>query len=252
MAARVMNGTPFTRRDVLLALAACTVARAGGTQPAPTLPPFSTAPLGAAVPPGWQHETLPKVERPNRFEIVDDARARVLRVDSSASASSLVAPLVQPVVAARLRWRWKVARSLPGSDFSRKEGDDYAARLYVLFDLPVERLALGDRLRIQTARALSGREIPTAAICYVWGQAQPAGSSAPNPYTDRVRMIVLDSGDALAGSWREHARDLRRDWEASFPGPMPAVRAIAVGADTDNTGASTQTWFGDVQLGTAP
>lgn len=247
-----MNGTPFTRRDLLLALAAASLARAGAAQPAATLPAFSTAPLGAAVPPGWQHETLPKVERANRFEIVDDAGTRVLRVDSSASASSLLAPLAPPRLAGTLRWRWKVARALPGSDFTRKQGDDYAARLYVLFDLPLERLALGDRLRIQAARALSGRDIPTAALCYVWGHAQPAGSSGPNPYTDRVRMMVLDSGDAHAGRWREHTRDLRRDWEASFPGPLPAVRAVAVGADTDNTGAGAQAWFGDLRLDTLP
>lgn len=212
------------------------------------LPRFSAAPVGNALPPGWQHETLPKVERANQYRIEADQGTPVLRVQSSASASSLIAPVTAAAEAVALRWRWKVSKSLPGSDFRTKPGDDYAARLYVLFDLPLDRLPLGDRLRLQAARSLSGRDIPAAALCYVWGHAQAAGQTGWNPYTDRVRMVVVDSGDAQARQWRTVERDLRRDWAGAFPGPMPPVRAVAVGADTDNTGDSVDAWFGDVVL----
>lgn len=213
------------------------------------LPRFSTASPGAGIPPGWSHETLPKVERPNEYGIVADQDTSVLRVRSASSASTLAAPArIGATQAASLRWRWKVSRALAGSDLRSKAGDDYAARVYVLFDLPSERLSLADRVRIQAARTLSGREIPAAAICYVWGNAQPAGSSGWNPYTDRVRMVVVESGAERAMQWRSVERDLRRDWNDAFPGPMPPVRAIAVGADTDNTNDEVQAWFGDLVL----
>jgi len=220
------------------------------TAGASRVPRFSTAPIGTELPPGWVHETLPKVERANRYGLVTDAGETVLHVQSRASASTLVAVLpLPPAPAATLQWRWKVSRSLAGSDLRLKAGDDYAARLYVLFDLPLAALDFGDRMRIQAARALAGREIPTAALCYVWGHAQPVGTLAPNPYTDRVRMVVVDSGNTHAGQWRTVRRDLASDWQQAFGGPMPGIRAIAVGADTDNTGDQVEAWFGDVGMG---
>ena len=141
-----------------------------------------------------------------------------------------------------------MSRALAGSDLRSKDGDDFAARLYVFFDLPPERLSLGDRLKLAAARALSGSELPAAALCYAWGHAQPVGASGPNPYTDRVHMVILDSQDAQAGRWRSHARDLRRDWAEAFGGAMPRVGGVAVGADTDNTGSAVTTWFGDLRL----
>ncbi len=247
------TGPVLHRRDALRAAAAIALPMGRASAQAEGLPRFSSAPSGDGPPPGWRHETLPKVERANAYAIETVDGAAVLRIVSTASASSLVAPATGALAGhGLLRWRWKVSRALAGSDLRTKAGDDYAARLYVLFDLPADRLPLGDRLRLQAARALSGREIPAAALCYVWGTAQPAGATGWNPYTDRVRMVVLDSGDAQAGQWRAHARTLREDWAQAFPGPMPPVQAIAVGADTDNTGDSVVAWFGDVALAAAP
>lgn len=210
------------------------------------VPPLSAGAAGPALPPGWLHQTLPKVERPNQFALVNDGDQRVLHIRSMASASSWAAPL--DVDAARLpmlQWRWKVSRALTASDLRRREADDYAARLYVLFALPADRLSLADRVRIQTARLLAGVDVPTAALCYVWGRAQPVGTSGWNPYTDRVRMLVVDSGDAQAGQWRGHRRDIRSDWAEAFGGAMPRISGLALSADTDNSGEQVETWFAD-------
>ncbi len=213
------------------------------------MPALSDAPPGTVTAPGWRHQTLPKVERANEFELLTDDGEQVVKVTSSSSASSWVAPVdIDPSQTPVLRWRWKVSRSLPGSDLQRKAGDDYAARLYVFFDLPLERLSLGDRLRIQAARLLSGAEVPAAALCYVWGSGQAVGSTAWNPYTDRVRMIVIDSGDRHAGQWRSVSRDVARDWADAFGGAVPRIGGVAIGADTDNTADNVTAWFGDLHF----
>lgn len=251
------------RRHALLALGAgaltglpTSAAETGG------LAAFSAAPPGATQVPGWRHQTLPKVARHNQFDIVsapgndpgndpdiESRGASVLRVESKASASSWLTPLDHDAASAPwLHWRWRVSRALTGSDLRSQAGDDYAARLYVLFALPPERLSLGDRLRIQAARLLAGAEVPAAALCYVWGRAQPAGSAGWNPYTNRVRMRVLDSGDTHTNHWRQHVRHLPTDWAEAFGGEMPRVSGIALSADTDNTGEQVTTWFGDVRL----
>ena len=245
----------FDRRQALACLSLAWTGTLALAEPAAPgqVPELSKAGLGTAVADGWRHQTLPKVERNNDFAIVADDGSHVLKVHSSSSASSWLARVeIDSAQKPLLQWRWKVSRSLAGSDLRTKQGDDYAARLYVLFDLPPERLSLADRLRIQTARLLSGAEIPAAAICYVWGHAQAVGSSAWNPYTDRVRMIVVDSGDGHAMQWRNISRNVRTDWAEAFGGEVPRIRGIAVGSDTDNTRDSVDTWFGDVRFAQTP
>ncbi|MES2784577.1 MAG: DUF3047 domain-containing protein [Pseudomonadota bacterium] len=237
-----------TRRQALLLGAAAALAHRGAAAAGPlSVPGFAAAPTGSGIAADWKHQGLPKVERRNTFDIVADAGRQVLRVRSSSSASSLLArPSGQASPKTSLQWQWKVSRAVAGSDVTIKQGDDYAARLYVLFDLPSSRLSLADRLRLQAARALSGAELPAAGLCYVWGRAQAPGITAWNPYSDRLRMIVVDSGDALAMQWRTVRRDLRRDWDEAFGGSMPPISAVAVGADTDNTGESVEAWFSDI------
>ncbi|MDX5364384.1 MAG: DUF3047 domain-containing protein [Pseudazoarcus pumilus] len=226
---------------ILLALSALPVLAADIT-------PFSKAQPGAVAPAPWTHQTLPKVERSNAFELVEEAGSTVLRVESDASASTWLHAFPAPVEASRLRWRWKVSNAVAGSDFTRKAGDDYAARVYVLFDYPVDKLGFGDRFKISLARTLHDVELPAAAIAYVWGTAQQPDEAGPNPYTDRVRMIVVDSGDARAGQWHSVERDLAADFQRLFGEPAPRVAGIVVGADTDNTGGRVTAWFGDLQL----
>ena len=219
-------------------------------QHAPATPSlFSAASVGGPVPPPWRHQTLPRVSAENRFALVEEGGRIVLRVESVQAASTKMHPLdVDLTRTPRLEWTWKVSNAIAASDFRHKQGDDYAARVYVLFDYPVERLPFGDRMRIALARGLHGSEMPTAAIAYVWGTAQPPGATGPNPYTDRVQMIVVDSGDDKAGRWQMVRRDVGLDFEAVFGEPAPRVIGIAVGADTDNNGETVTAWFGDIRF----
>ncbi len=217
------------------------------------IPPFARDANDATISPGWRHQLLPKVSRANQFALVADAGDSVLQVHSDVSASMLVAPTAVDLAATPyLRWRWKVSRSLSGSDVRTKAGDDYAARLYVLFDLPLDRLSLADQLTIRAAMLLGGGEIPTAALCYVWGNAQAPGSTAWNAYTNRLRMIVVESGNAFVGRWRSAVRNVARDYREAFGGEAPPVIAVAVGADTDNTRESVETRYGDLSFGSMP
>jgi len=211
--------------------------------------PFSGMAAGELQAP-WREIRLQGI-KPARFELVADEGTTVLRARADAAAGS-AATTVDADPRAWLSWRWKVDRVVEGADMSRKAGDDFAARVYVFFDLPLESLSFTDRVRIAVARVIYGREVPAAAICYVWDNRNPVGTAIPNAYTGRVRMIVLESGSARAKAWVAERRDLEQDYRTAFAmlpdAAVPRVSGLAVGADTDQTGESATAWFGDLRL----
>ena len=99
-----------------------------------------------------------------------------------------------------------------------------------------------ERTKLVAAEALTGQDLPTAAICYVWDKALPSGTVMPNAFTRRLRMIVVDGEGSATQHWRRHTRDLHADFRAAFADEWrdgdqaPPVRAVVIGSDTDNTG----------------
>lgn len=210
-----------------------------------TLSAFSSAKPGTAMPTGWALNTLPNVPNPTRFDLVQDEGQTVLRAVSDNAAATLLHKIkLNPAASPILSWRWKVSRVIASADLDTKKGDDYAARVYVLFDYPTEKLSFADRAKITIARTLYSQELPAAALCYVWDNRYPKGTRAWSAYTDRVRMIVLESGQA--GQWQAEQRDIVADFKEAFGEDPPLVSAVALAADTDNTGESVTAWFGDV------
>lgn len=202
---------------------------------------------GAVV--GWEPLRVAADAPDTRYSLVDDAGRVVLMAQAERSMSGLIHALRVPVERfPLLRWRWKVASPVDGADLTRREGDDYAARIYVLFDYPLEKLSFGTRVKLQLAEALYGQRIPTAALNYVWDNRQPLGTIRPNAYTDRARMVVVQSGAARAGEWVTETRDLRADFRAAFGEDPPAVVAVAIATDTDNTGGRATAWYGDIEF----
>jgi hypothetical protein len=133
---------------------------------------------------------------------------------------------------------------LSQADMLRRDGDDYAARVYVSLRLPASALGLGLRAQLALARAMWGPDVPDAAINYVWDNRQPVGTTRPNAYTDRAQMIVLRSGDGEAGRWVWERVDVRRDATRLF-GPGTEAVQLAITADTDNTQSFARSGFAD-------
>jgi hypothetical protein len=217
--------------------------------PAPAaITAFSSA-AGGVVPAPWQVVTVPKVSKHTRYDIIADGDQYVLRVVADGSYANLVHPLAGER-GTHLSWRWRVLRPIDNADLRRRDGDDVPARVCVLFDLPLERLALADRLKVKAGRALFDPKLPAASICYVWDRRIEPGTWLANAYTDRVQMLVLRRGGY--GAWAAESRDLAADFARAFPHEaqhgLPPLAAIGVAADGDNTGGSSLALFGDLRL----
>lgn len=229
----------------LLALAGMP-AVAGDTSP---VAPFSTAAPGASLPPPWRLATLPGIKNHTRYSLVKDGESVVLRADAAASMASLVHPLnLDAKQLPIFSWRWKISNALRNSDLHTRAGDDFPARVYVLFDYDAGRLSFLQRMKLALARKRYGADVPTAALCYVWDGKAATGTSVWSSYTDRVRMIVVESGTANLNRWRHGERDVVADFRAAFGEDPPAISGIAIVSDTDNTGESTTALFGDISF----
>jgi Protein of unknown function (DUF3047) len=207
---------------------------------------FSTMTPGSRVS-GWEPMTFSKIESHTRYALVEDNGRTVLRADSRASASGLVHTLdIDPTDYPVLTWDWKVSNTISSGDVTQKSGDDYAARIYITFAENPEHLSFFQRAKMGAIKMLYGKAPPSAALAYVWGNRAEAGSVHPNPYTDRVQMILVESGPAHVNHWRTARQNIVRDFRRAFGTDPPHISGIAVMTDTDNTGASATAWFGDI------
>ncbi len=236
-------------KNYLLIFAAVLLGIAGAAAAAePKVPAFSAMPAGGEV---SQWQTLKPAPKANdtRYTLVRDSGTTVLRAEADNAMSGLThAVRVDLRRYPLLRWRWKVRAPLADADMRTKEGDDYAARIYVMFDYPIEKLGFGTRAKLKFAESLYGQKIPTAALNYVWDNRHPIGTIQPNTYTDRARMVVVQSGSDKAGRWVTETRDLAADFRAAFGEEAPDVVAVALATDTDNTGENALAWYGDIEF----
>jgi hypothetical protein len=236
-------------------MASLAIAGTGLAADVAAIAPFSSAAPGGALPAGWREVALPRV-KPAEVSLVADEGTTVLRVFSDAAAGSAVHSLRgEGPVHPTLSWRWKVDRVVENADLAQRRGDDFAARVYVFFDVPVQELSFSERWRLRVARLIHGDEVPTAGICYVWDNRHAPGTVAPNPYAPRIRTFVLQSAATRAGRWLAERRDLDADFQTAFGprrGAVPRVTGIAAGNDTDQTGERVTAWFGDFALGARP
>jgi len=202
------------------------------------LTPLAPGPAGPpeSPPPPWAYAGLPQQQPPpTRFALVPLDGQTVLRVEAERSYGNLLHPL-PGTPAGRLSWRWRVDRALPAADLRHKAGDDAALKVCAMFELPRERVPFVERQLLRLAESRLGEPLPNATLCYVWDQRLPTGSVLPNAYTRRLRFITL-GGEV--GRWQAVSRDLAADFVLAFGDEAPAappLRAIALGADADNTG----------------
>jgi hypothetical protein len=222
-----------------------------GCASAPT--PQSAAPApGAVNAHGWQAVLLPGKD-PTRYAWGEKDGRQALSASSERSASMWRRKVDVPANALHeLSFSWWVEDLVPDGSVAEQEREDAPARVLLAFGGDVSKLPQRTRMMFDLAEALTGEPPPYATLMYVWDSSAPVGSVIVNPRTDRVRKIVVDSGQQNLRSWRDHRRDVTADFRMAFgeePGPL---QAIAVMTDSDNTRTSARAWYGQVSAAEPP
>lgn len=220
---------------------AVTCLAAAAAAPTAAFPPLVQA---GAIGPGWRPVNLPQQTLPftqYSVETVDGREA--LRVQAQASYGNLVHEVKPAAAAPRLlKWSWRVQQPNPASDPRTKAGDDLPLKVCLSFDLAADRVPFVERQLLRLARSRTGEPLPAATLCWVWAAAPVKGELLPNPYTRRVRYIVLRSMEDSSSTWFEESRDVAADFQRAFGDEspvLPPVTALIVSGDADNTGGAS-------------
>ncbi|HET9396119.1 MAG TPA: DUF3047 domain-containing protein [Nitrospiraceae bacterium] len=145
-------------------------------------------------------------------------------------------------------WYWWVEAPVSKGDLTTKSGDDYAARIYVMFDMPKSALDRATRLRLGMARRLSGQDLPDAALTYVWDNRHAVGTARKSAYTDRSQIIVAETGASRAGQWVAERANVAAHFRSAFAGKPGTPTRLAVAADGDNTRSRGRAAFADIHF----
>jgi len=211
----------------------------------------AAAQVGTPLPPpgdpAWRPVEFRNVERTTDYSPLADAQAGV-RAEARCSASALVLPLDTADLTRTplLHWRWRIVRGLDVADERSRAGDDFAARVYVMFRFEPERAGWLERAQRALAARLYGTELPGTALNFVWTRRVAAGSSWTSPYTEHSRIIALASGPG--SDWRSEAVDLPAVYASAFGHLPPAPEALGLMTDSDNTCQHAVAEFRDFRL----
>lgn len=242
---------PLLRRRLGGLVAGCVGGLLAALAQAQTVPPLVDAQGAIAAP--WRVVGFPKSQREipiTQFSAGSVDGEAGVRVEARRSYGTLtLATDVKPPV---LRWRWRLDQPLQGGerppDLLSKAGDDAALKVCALFDHPLDRVPFVERQLMRLARAVSGEPLPAATVCYVWDSQSVTPIEGSNPYTRRVRFVVLRGAAAPLRQWLDESRDLAQDFRRLFGDELPAdsdppnVTQLLIGADADNTGAHSIGW----------
>ena len=211
--------------------------------------------------PEWLDQTFPSIPRHTRYEVVSvsprpgRAARPAFLAHSDCSASGKILPLegVDLDPTPFLHWSWKIVRGLDVASERTAAGDDFAARVYVLFAFDSDRASLSDRIAHRLSASLRGEAVPGGALNYVFASRVAAGSSWRNPSQSRARMIALRTGSLAAAKplessegWHHETVDVQADRARLFSSDVSrTIVALALMTDSDDTCTSATALYSD-------
>ena len=201
----------------------------------------------------WNPLTFGSIEEHTSYTLVNDQNINVIKAESNESASGLTKKVrFNPKEYPYLSWRWKVNKTIPGTDVTSKSGDDYAARIYVMFKYALKDLPADEQSRVNLYKFFNGKLPPLASLNYIWGNKMAKGTIVSSPYTQRVKMVVVRNKKSELQKWHVEERNIYEDYVKAFGEEPKDVTSVAIMTDTDNTNAMAESYFGDIIISKTP
>ncbi|MGH8735025.1 MAG: DUF3047 domain-containing protein, partial [Burkholderiales bacterium] len=174
--------------------------------------------------------------------------AAALEAESAEGGSGMwrkirIDPASQPI----MEWRWRVPQPEAGSPpLSVTSRTSPIMRLSVGFHGDPDKLDFDDRVKLRMAKALTVHGLPYASLLYVWMVGVPVGTVLHSPHTDRVRLIVAESGLERVGEWITVRRNVAEDFKLAFGEEPGDIVGIGLMTDYGDDGSRRRAFYGDI------
>lgn len=124
-----------------------------------------------------------------------------------------------------INFKWKVKELPENGDFRKKETDDQAAQVYVVFG------------RFNFLATIVG---------YTWENKAPKLTTGASPAWSKSRIIVLESGSEKLGKWVTETRNIYEDYKKLFGKAPPKANFITLYINSQHTKSRAESYFGKI------
>ena len=177
---------------------------------------------------GWQEKEF---DNQTSYQLVKQGNQIVLQAEADSSASGLFKEvLVDLTTHPYLNWQWKIEKRHPPLAERTRNGDDYAARIYIV--------AKGGLLFWNTK-----------LVNYVWSSTEKKGAIWPSAVAGKNAMLLaVRSSEDKIETWYKEKRNVYEDFKKIFGKEIKQIHAVAIMTDSDNSKGSVRASYGDISF----
>lgn len=196
---------------------------------------------------GWVQFAIVKGNKPTNYQLVEQDGVVVIQADSAEGGSGLSRKIhINPHRHPILEWRWRVPSASGRGGANGPSRESPPARLSIAFDGNAAKLDFDDRVKLRMAKALTANGLPYASLLYVWQNGKPVETVYSSPHTERVRHIVVESGEGHLDQWVTIRRNVLEDYKRAFGEEPGDIVAIGIMTDYGDNNAPRRAWYGDI------
>lgn len=196
----------------------------------------------------WEIFRVPGKE-PTRYSYMQhEGRDAVLATADATGSILRHRQRVEPAALGRINFSWKVPLTESGVNQSLPKLEDVPVRIVLAFEGDRSRFSFKNTLLNELSLLLTGEEMPFATLIYAWSHVNKPGEVVLNDRTDRIRKLIVDSGDKGYNQWQSYERDVREDYLKAFGEEPGALLSFAVFTEGERNEGELQAWYGPVKL----
>jgi hypothetical protein len=187
---------------------------------------FSVDKIKTGLPEGWKLEI--KAGEPE-LQVGKEGEAVFVRLKSINSSFGLRKEVDLDIKDfPYLNWTWKVAQLPEKGDFRKKDSDDQAAQVYVLFPRFPAKLN-------------------TDFVCYYWeSNPKNKGLEGHSVVWSKARAIVLQAGKEKLNQWVTEKRNVYEDYKRLFGKEPPKAGGVTFYINSQHTQSSAESFLREI------
>ncbi len=124
-------------------------------------------------------------------------------------------------------WRWKASKLPAGGDIRKRETDEQAGQIYVVFPkFP--------------------SPVNTRSVGYIWDNQAPVGLSGTSTAYSKMKFVVLQSGAFKLNQWIWETRNVYEDYQKLFQEEPPLLGGVVLYVNTQHSKSTAEIFYSDI------